>query len=175
MRVGSAPAPGSVMEKALRSVPSSRGSSHFVRGRRARTASIPIASSSALPESGALLPKTIGAEEACARGSRGGAPAAPGRSPSRRARGGGGRPTAPGASPPPGAGAWPWRRSAESRSRVSRGRISSSTKARAQASLASYSGSVSKSQRHRVCLLSARPGRPLPCAGARRRLACPHA
>ena len=31
MRVGSAPAPGSVMEKALRSLPSSRGSSHRVR------------------------------------------------------------------------------------------------------------------------------------------------
>ena len=61
IRVGSAPAPGSVMEKALRSLPSSSGSSHWVRCSSRPLASMPMASSSALPESGALLPKTTGA------------------------------------------------------------------------------------------------------------------
>ncbi len=51
--VGSAPAPGSVIEKLLRSSPRSSGCIHrsFCSGEP------PMASSSALPESGALLPK----------------------------------------------------------------------------------------------------------------------
>jgi hypothetical protein len=52
--VGSAPAPGSVIEKQLRSSPRSSGCIH----RSFCSAEPPIASSSALPESGALLPKT---------------------------------------------------------------------------------------------------------------------
>ena len=60
--VGSDPAVfGSVMEKADRSVPSSRGSSHCWRICSSPVSSIPTASNSALPESGALLPKTTGA------------------------------------------------------------------------------------------------------------------
>src|SRR5437660_2647320 len=61
MRVGSAPAPGSVMENELRSAPSSRGLSHRLRCSSRPLDSMPTASSSALPESGALLPKTKGA------------------------------------------------------------------------------------------------------------------
>jgi hypothetical protein len=54
--VGSAPAPGSVMEKQLRSFPSSSGCIQ-----RAFCSSLPpTAMSSALPESGALLPKIDG-------------------------------------------------------------------------------------------------------------------
>ncbi len=58
--VGSAPAPGSVMENPLRIRPSSRGSSHCSRCSSRPEDSIPMASSSALPESGALFPKTTG-------------------------------------------------------------------------------------------------------------------
>ena len=64
--VGSAPAPGSVIENALRSLPSSRGCIH-----RSFCSSVPpTASSSALPESGALLPKIDGRVDRSARGSR---------------------------------------------------------------------------------------------------------
>jgi hypothetical protein len=55
--VGSAPAPGSVIEKALRSRPSSSGCIHV----RFCSSFAPRASSSAFPESGALLPKIDGA------------------------------------------------------------------------------------------------------------------
>ena len=59
--VGSAPAPGSVMENPLRSRPSSSGLEPPLASARSRPEdSIPMASSSALPESGALLPKTTG-------------------------------------------------------------------------------------------------------------------
>ena len=58
--VGSAPAPGSVIENPLRMVPSSRGCSHRSRWSSRPEDSIPMASSSALPESGALLPNTTG-------------------------------------------------------------------------------------------------------------------
>ena len=58
--VGSAPAPGSVMENPLRIFPSSRGWSHFSRCSARPEFSMPMARSSALPESGALLPKTHG-------------------------------------------------------------------------------------------------------------------
>jgi hypothetical protein len=55
--VGSAPAPGSVIENALRSLPSSSGCIQ-----RAFWSSLPpTAMSSALPESGAWLPKIDGA------------------------------------------------------------------------------------------------------------------
>jgi hypothetical protein len=55
--VGSAPAPGSVSAKADRISPASSGARY-----RARCASVPKrARISAFPESGALLPKTIGA------------------------------------------------------------------------------------------------------------------
>ena len=55
--VGSAPAPGSVIEKQLRMVPSSSGCIQ-----RSRCSGVPpTASSSALPLSGALLPKMLGA------------------------------------------------------------------------------------------------------------------
>ena len=60
-RVGSDPAVlGSVMEKALRRSPSSRGCNHRRRCSSLPEFSMPIARSSALPESGALLPKTTG-------------------------------------------------------------------------------------------------------------------
>ena len=57
--VGSAPAPGSVIEKHERSSPDSSGSQPLLLllGR----SSMPTAISSALPESGALLPKIEGA------------------------------------------------------------------------------------------------------------------
>ena len=55
--VGSAPAPGSVIEKHERISPASSGFIH----RCFWKSSPPIASSSALPESGALLPKMDGA------------------------------------------------------------------------------------------------------------------
>jgi hypothetical protein len=55
--VGSAPTPGSVIENALRSFPSSTGCIHL----RFCSSFAPTASSSAWPESGALLPKTAGA------------------------------------------------------------------------------------------------------------------
>ena len=59
--VGSEPAVfGSVIEKPLRSRPSSSGCSHCSRWSSRPVASMPMASSSALPESGALLPKTTG-------------------------------------------------------------------------------------------------------------------
>ncbi len=64
MSVGSAPAPGSVMEKALFSRPSSKGSRY--RGAvllAARTPRSRSRSNSALPESGALLPNTTGAKK----------------------------------------------------------------------------------------------------------------
>ena len=55
--VGSAPAPGSVIENADRSLPSSSG-----RIQRSFCSSVPPSdSSSLLPESGALLPNTDGA------------------------------------------------------------------------------------------------------------------
>src|SRR6476660_7082723 len=57
-RVGSAPAPGSVIEKQLRSSPRRSGCIH----RSCCSSEPPIASSSALPESGALLPKIPGAK-----------------------------------------------------------------------------------------------------------------
>ena len=56
-RVGSAPAPGSVIEKHERSSPARRGSIQ----RRFCSSVPPTAISSALPESGALLPKMLGA------------------------------------------------------------------------------------------------------------------
>ncbi len=52
--VGSAPAFGSVIEKPLRSLPSSNGCIHFFFC----SSSPPTAMSSALPESGAMLPNT---------------------------------------------------------------------------------------------------------------------
>ena len=58
--VGSAPAPGSVIENPLRIRPSSRGSNHFSRCSSRPDDSMPMASSSAFPESGALLPNTTG-------------------------------------------------------------------------------------------------------------------
>ena len=57
INVGSAPAPGSVIENALRIFPSSSGYSHF-----SFCSSLfePSAMSSAFPESGALFPNTCG-------------------------------------------------------------------------------------------------------------------
>jgi hypothetical protein len=55
--VGSAPAPGSVIEKQLRSSPRSSGCIQ----RSCCSGDPPMASSSALPESGAWLPKMPGA------------------------------------------------------------------------------------------------------------------
>src|SRR6516165_5382934 len=55
--VGSAPAPGSVIEKHERYLPSSRGCIQFAFC----SSEPPTAMSSALPESGALLPKIDGA------------------------------------------------------------------------------------------------------------------
>ena len=55
--VGSAPAPGSVIEKQERSSPARSGSIQ----RFFCSSFAPTASSSALPESGALLPKMAGA------------------------------------------------------------------------------------------------------------------
>ena len=58
---GSLPAvPGSVIEKPERMVPFSSGSSQRSRMSWRPVISIPVASSSALPLSGALLPKTTG-------------------------------------------------------------------------------------------------------------------
>ena len=60
--VGSDPAvSGSVMEKAERNAPSSNGCNHRSRCAVSPLASIPTASSSAFPESGALFPNTTGA------------------------------------------------------------------------------------------------------------------
>src|SRR5215831_19227650 len=60
--VGSDPAVcGSVIEKADRSEPSSSGCNHTSRCESSPLISIPTASSSAFPESGALLPNTTGA------------------------------------------------------------------------------------------------------------------
>ncbi len=59
--LGSLPAVcGSVMEKPDRIVPASRGSSQRSRMSWRSVISMPTASSSALPESGALLPNTNG-------------------------------------------------------------------------------------------------------------------
>jgi hypothetical protein len=55
--VGSAPAPGSVIEKHERISPASSGSIHFFFC----STLPPTAISSALPESGAWLPKMLGA------------------------------------------------------------------------------------------------------------------
>src|ERR1700729_2116999 len=60
--VGSDPAVlGSVMEKAERKSPLSNGCSHCRLCSSLPVASIPTASNSAFPESGALFPKTTGA------------------------------------------------------------------------------------------------------------------
>ena len=60
--VGSDPAvSGSVMEKADRNSPSNKGCNHCSRCASFPDASIPTASNSAFPESGALLPNTTGA------------------------------------------------------------------------------------------------------------------
>src|SRR4051794_8956730 len=61
--VGSAPAPGSVMLKQLRILPSSNGVIHCSRC----SGVPPTESSSALPLSGALLPNTLGAYPHCPR------------------------------------------------------------------------------------------------------------
>ena len=66
--VGSDPAvSGSVIEKADRRSPSKSGCNHCERCDASPLISIPTASNSALPESGALLPKTTGANGDCPR------------------------------------------------------------------------------------------------------------
>ena len=66
--------PGSVIENALRSSPSSSGCSQLALLPPCRDCPMPTAMSSALPESGALLPKTIGRVRRTGRGSRASGP-----------------------------------------------------------------------------------------------------
>src|SRR5579863_10147025 len=144
--VGSEPAVlGSVMEKALRNVPSSSGCNHCSRWSSRPVDSMPTASSSALPESGALLPNTTGPSGVCPRiscispsftcpypipPSEGGRCAA--HSPRAFTSSCRGRITV---------SIWSY-----SRDRVSSGKNSSRTKPRIQTSSRSNSGSVEKSQ-----------------------------
>ena len=140
-RVGSAPAFGSVMENALRRRPSSSGSIHcFFCASFA-----PSASSSAFPESGALLPNTDGAYTHCPRISciR---PSLTWPNPPPPSSGGRCAAQSPRALTSSCIGAVAARRAGPSRSRVSSGRISSRTNVRIHASCCSNSGSVEKSQ-----------------------------
>ena len=158
--VGSAPAPGSVIEKHDRISPASSGFIH----RSFWKSFPPIASSSALPESGALLPKMGGANTDWPRISC--------MSPSLSWP----KP------PPPSSGSRcaahsPWSftcclspsvcaaNASGLRSATSSGRISSRTKVRIHSSFASNSGSVEKFQLISGLLLETRAHRQhCPCA-----------